>query len=129
MQTEETRALIKTYYETLPTGNRDKLASLLTEDVEWYPPESAPLAVMKGREAVTRELGGATPKRMFDMPFGSTSIVSWPMGIRRWSSTAFPPRLAQASSTIMSIAGSTTAATGRLPRLKNTPTRIKLRAL
>ncbi len=57
MQTEETRALIKTYYDTLPTGNRDKLASLLTEDVEWYPPESAPLAVIKGREAVTRELG------------------------------------------------------------------------
>ena len=26
MQTEETRALIKTYYETLPTGNREKLA-------------------------------------------------------------------------------------------------------
>ena len=51
MQTEETRALIKTYYATLPTGNRDKLASLFTEDVEWYPPESAPLAVVKGREA------------------------------------------------------------------------------
>src|SRR2546426_3833123 len=67
MQTEETRALIKTYYETLPTGNRDKLASLFTEDVEWRPPESAPLAVVKGREAVTRELGGETPKRIFDM--------------------------------------------------------------
>ena len=35
MQTEETRALITSYYETLPTGDRDKLASLLTEDVEW----------------------------------------------------------------------------------------------
>src|SRR5262245_66648266 len=67
MQTEETRALIKMYYETLPTGNREKLAALFTEDVEWYPPESAPLAVMKGREAVTRELGGETPKRIFDM--------------------------------------------------------------
>lgn len=29
MQTEETRALIKTYYETLPTGNRDVLSALL----------------------------------------------------------------------------------------------------
>jgi hypothetical protein len=33
MQTEETRALIKTYYETLPTGNRAKLAALFTETV------------------------------------------------------------------------------------------------
>jgi hypothetical protein len=33
MQTEETRALIKTYYETLPTGNREKLASLWV----WFP--------------------------------------------------------------------------------------------
>ena len=64
MQTEETRALIKTYYETLPTGNRDKLSSLFTEDIEWYPPESAPLEVIKGREAVTKELGGDTPKRI-----------------------------------------------------------------
>jgi ketosteroid isomerase-like protein len=67
MQTEETRALIKTYYDTLPIGNREKLAALFTDDVEWYPPESAPLAVIKGRDAVTRELGGETPKRMFDM--------------------------------------------------------------
>ena len=67
MQTEETRALITSYYETLPTGDRDKLASLLTEDVEGYPPESAPLEVVRGREAVTRELGGDTPKRIFDM--------------------------------------------------------------
>ncbi len=52
MQTEETRVLIKTYYDTLPIGN-----------------------------------------------------------------------------TIMSIAGSTTAATEKSPRLKNTPTRIKRRAL
>ena len=43
MQTEETRALIKTYYETLPTGNREKLASLFTEDIVWHPPESAPI--------------------------------------------------------------------------------------
>ena len=67
MRTEETRALIKTYYETLPTGKRDKLASLLTEDVVWYPPGSAPLEPIKGRDAVAAELGGDTPKRMFDM--------------------------------------------------------------
>ena len=34
MQTEETRALIKTYYATLPTGDREKLASLFAEDTD-----------------------------------------------------------------------------------------------
>ena len=67
MRTEETRALIKTYYETLSTGKRDKLASLLTEDVIWNPPESAPIEPIKGRDAVTAELGGDTPRRIFDM--------------------------------------------------------------
>ncbi len=67
MTTEETRALIQTYCDTLPTGDRDKLASLFTEDVEWYPPESAPLATIKGRDAVSDALGGDVPGRIFDM--------------------------------------------------------------
>ena len=67
MQTEETRALIKTCYDTLPTGDRKKLASLFTDDIVWYPPQSAPIGVIEGPEAVAAELGGATPKKMFDM--------------------------------------------------------------
>ena len=67
MQTEDTRRLIEDYYATLPTGDRDKLASLFSEDVEWYPPESAPIGPFKGREAVTAELGGDTLKRLFQM--------------------------------------------------------------
>ena len=67
MQTEETRALINTYYETLPTGDRKKLASLFTEDIVWYPPQSAPIGVIEGPEAVAAELGGDTPKKLFDM--------------------------------------------------------------
>ena len=67
MQTEETRALIDTYYETLPTGDRKKLASLFTEDIVWHPPQSAPIGVIEGPEAVAAELGGDTPKKMFDM--------------------------------------------------------------
>jgi ketosteroid isomerase-like protein len=67
VQTEDTRRLIQDYYATLPTGDRDKLASLLAEDVEWFPPESAPLTVIRGRDAVTAELGGETPRRMFKM--------------------------------------------------------------
>lgn len=67
MQTEETRALIKKLYETLAMGNREKLSALFAEDVEWYPPKSAPLKIVKGRDAVTEELGGASPKRFFKM--------------------------------------------------------------
>ena len=62
MQTEETRALIKTYYETLPTGDRKKLASLFTEDIVWHPPQSTPIGVIEGPEAVAAELGGDTRK-------------------------------------------------------------------
>ncbi len=67
MQTEETRKLVTTYYETLPTGDRAKLGSLLAEDVEWFPPESAPIEPIKGREAVAQALGGDTPAQIFDM--------------------------------------------------------------
>jgi uncharacterized protein (TIGR02246 family) len=67
VETEDTRRLIEEYYATLPTGDREKLASLFTEDVEWLPPESAPFGAFKGREAVTAELGGDTPKRIFQM--------------------------------------------------------------
>jgi ketosteroid isomerase-like protein len=67
VETEDTRRLIEEYYATLPTGDRDKLASLFSDDVEWYPPESAPIGPFKGREAVTAELGGDTLKRLFQM--------------------------------------------------------------
>ena len=67
METEDTRRLIQDYYATLPTGDRDKLASLFTDDVEWFPPESAPIGIIRGRDAVTAELGGETPRRMFKM--------------------------------------------------------------
>ena len=67
MQTEDTRKLVTTYYETLPTGDREKLASLLTEDVYWTPPETAPIEPIKGREAVAEALGGDLPAQMFDM--------------------------------------------------------------
>ncbi len=67
MQTEETRTLIQTYYDTLPTGDREKLASLFTDDVEWWPPETAPFEVVRGAAAVARELGGALLKQVFDL--------------------------------------------------------------
>ena len=67
MQTEETRALVQTYYDTLPTGDREKLASLFADDVEWIPPETAPFEPVRGAAAVARQLGGALVKAVFDM--------------------------------------------------------------
>ncbi|MEA3214420.1 MAG: uncharacterized protein QOJ19_576 [Acidimicrobiia bacterium] len=67
MKTEETRQLIEQYYATLPTGDRSKLGEMFTEDIEWLPPESAPLGPFRGREAVAAELGGDTPKKIFSM--------------------------------------------------------------
>lgn len=66
VETEATRSLIQTYYDTLPTGDRVKLASLFTEDVEWIPPESVPFEPVRGAEEVARQLGGALVKAAFD---------------------------------------------------------------
>src|SRR5690606_24068899 len=59
--------LVEELYATLKTGDRAKLASLFTEDVEWYPPETAPIGPVKGAAQVAAELAGDTPKRLFDM--------------------------------------------------------------
>ena len=67
MDTEATRTLIEQFYDVLPTGDRDKLAGLLADDVVWTPPETAPIETIRGRDAVAAELGGDTPKRIFDM--------------------------------------------------------------
>ncbi|MHC4493334.1 MAG: nuclear transport factor 2 family protein, partial [Planctomycetota bacterium] len=66
VDTEATRALVKTYYDTLASGDRRKLASLFTEDVEWIPPESAPFEPVRGADEVARQLGGALVKAVFD---------------------------------------------------------------
>jgi ketosteroid isomerase-like protein len=67
VQTEDTRKLIHAYYEALPSGDRARLASLLAEDVEWTPPETAPIEPIKGRDAVAQALGGDLPAQIFDM--------------------------------------------------------------
>jgi len=67
MQTEDTRRLVEEFYDALRSGDRTRVASLLTEDVQWVPPESAPIGPVQGREAVAAELGGDTPRRMFRM--------------------------------------------------------------
>ena len=67
METEATRALVQRYYDA--SGKRDKalLASLFTEDIEWYPPETAPIGPLKGRDAVAAALGGDALAEVFDV--------------------------------------------------------------
>lgn len=67
METEETRRLIEEYYATLPTGDRDKLASMLTEDVEWRPAETVPAEPLHGRRVVSSVVSGRGREKMFDM--------------------------------------------------------------
>ena len=67
METAATRQLIETYYETLKSGDREKLAALCTDDVEMFPPESAGLDVVRGPEALAAAMGGDLPRKMFRM--------------------------------------------------------------
>jgi ketosteroid isomerase-like protein len=67
MDTEATRALIQRYYEVLPKGNKDLIAELLSEDCVWYPPASAPLEVVRGRDAVAQTFAGDIVKTTFDL--------------------------------------------------------------
>lgn len=67
METETTRALIQRYYDVLPRGDTEAIAELLTEDCEWLPPASAPLDVVRGRDAVAKTFSGDLVRAMFDL--------------------------------------------------------------
>jgi ketosteroid isomerase-like protein len=58
MKTEETRALIQRYYETLSTGDEAAIGKLLTDDCEWLPPVAAPMTAVKGGSAVAEQFAG-----------------------------------------------------------------------
>jgi ketosteroid isomerase-like protein len=66
MNTEQTRALIRDFYDTLARGDREHLAILFTDDVEWQMPASVPNGLLQGRELVLNELSGETVKRLFE---------------------------------------------------------------
>ena len=72
MSTEETRQVIDDFYAALKKGNRPRLLELLAPDVEWLPPAAAPVAPMKGAEAIADALGGDIVRSTFDLsrPFG-----------------------------------------------------------
>ncbi len=67
MGTEATRALVQSYYDAFPKRDKALLASLFTEDIEWYPPETAPIGPLKGRDAVAAALGGDVLAQTFDV--------------------------------------------------------------
>jgi uncharacterized protein (TIGR02246 family) len=67
METSQTRQLIEEYYAAQAAGDRDKLASLLTEDVEWRPAETVPAEPLQGRRVVSSAVSGRGREKMFDM--------------------------------------------------------------
>jgi ketosteroid isomerase-like protein len=67
METEETRKLIEDYYAAAAVGDRDKLSTLLTEDVEWRPAETVPAKPLQGRRVVSSVVSGRGREQMFDM--------------------------------------------------------------
>lgn len=67
MDTEQTRALVQKYYDTLPKGDRAAIAELLTDNCEWVPPETADFDTVRGRDAVAEQFSGALVKSTFDL--------------------------------------------------------------
>ena len=67
METEQTRQLIENYYAAAAVGDRDKLAAMLTEDVEWRPAETVPAKPLHGRRVVSSVVSGKGRENMFDM--------------------------------------------------------------
>jgi len=66
--TEETRALVTDLWTALGKGDGDRLMEILHPEVVWVLPRSAPDASeFVGAETVAAQLGGDTPKRVFDM--------------------------------------------------------------
>ena len=67
MQTEESRALVLAYYEALASGDPAELEQILSDDVVWAPPRSAPLdGPFRGRDTVLRAMG-ESGAQFFDM--------------------------------------------------------------
>jgi len=67
MQTEESRKLVLAYYDALKSGDPAQLARILSDDLVWAPPQSAPIdGPFQGRDVVLRAMG-ESGARFFDM--------------------------------------------------------------
>ena len=67
METEQTRKLIEDYYAKAAAGDRDALAEMLTEDVQWRAAETVPAEPLQGRRVVSSVVSGRGREKMFDM--------------------------------------------------------------
>ena len=52
MDTEASRKLILDYYAAQESGDPEAVRALLSEDLEWIPPQSAPFEPTRGRDQV-----------------------------------------------------------------------------
>lgn len=87
MDTEETRTLVKRYYDALTSGDKATVFDILAEDVTWDLPASAPGDRASGREEVGKALTSGAVVKNFDLskPFkldvrslicdGNTAVV------------------------------------------------------
>ena len=67
MQTEASRQLVLSYYEALATGDPGALEQILSDEVIWAPPASAPIeGPFKGRDNVLKAMG-ESGAQFFDM--------------------------------------------------------------
>ena len=68
MDTESSRQLVLDFYQAWDSGKPADIERVLAEDVEWRPPQSAPIEdVYKGREAVLKALN-ESGALFFDLP-------------------------------------------------------------
>jgi ketosteroid isomerase-like protein len=67
MQTEESRRLVLAYYEALASGNPADLTQIVSDDVVWAPPASAPIdGPFRGRDIVLQAMA-ESGAQFFDM--------------------------------------------------------------
>lgn len=67
MESSETRALVQRFLDARAANNRDEIAAVLSEDVEWQPPKSAGFGPFRGREKVADALAGGAMGKIMDV--------------------------------------------------------------
>jgi len=67
VETEESRQLVLAYYEALGSGDSARIEEILSDEVVWAPPQSAPIdGPFRGRGVVLTAMG-ESGARFFDM--------------------------------------------------------------
>jgi ketosteroid isomerase-like protein len=67
METDGTRKLIHRYLEARAANDYDGVYELLADDVEWFPPQTAPVGPFRGREEVAKALVGGAAGTALDV--------------------------------------------------------------